>query len=165
MLEDLGQLHSKTLDQAFESTFRARASEYFDKRLEPIPNIRTALNDLPQPKCVASNAPMIKLNQVLAKTGLSGFFNDKLFSAYDISSWKPDPELFYHAARQMGFDATRCIVIEDSDVGVQAAISAGMKCVHYAPIRTSKYLQHSGVLGISDMIELPSAIKSLESLR
>lgn len=169
MLENLGEHHSASLDVAFEDSFRARASEYFAQRLEPIPNIHTALEELPQPKCVASNAPMSKLRQVLAKTGLSGFFTDNLFSAYDISSWKPDPGLFIHAATQMGFESTRCIVIEDSDVGVQAAVAAGMKCIHYVPssaigeVEVSTYLHNPGVLGISDMIELPAAIKELQS--
>lgn len=166
MLEDLGQLHGKTLSHVFESTFRARASEYFEERLKPIPNIHAALNDLSQAKCVASNAPMKKLRQVLAKTSLCGFFNENLFSAYDISRWKPDPALFNHAARQMGFEATKCIVIEDSDVGVQAAISAGMKCVHYVPDgMVSQFLENSGVLGITDMIELPAAVSQLELRR
>lgn len=165
LLEDLGQLHSQVLDQTFENSFRARASNYFAERLEPIPNIHAALQDLPQAKCVASNAPMNKLRQVLDKTGLTGFFNEKLFSAYEISRWKPDPALFNHAAVRMGFEIDKCIVIEDSDVGVQAAIAAGMKCVHYAPQGGSEFLLSPGVLAIGDMIELPAAITDLESRR
>lgn len=163
VLTDLGKLHQRKLDQAFEGRFRARASDYFDERLEPIAHIDSALRQLHQIKCVASNAPMIKLRQVLGKTGLTGFFNDKLFSAYDISRFKPDPALFIHAASEMGFEPSRCIVIEDSDVGVRAAISAGMKCVHYVPYEaTSIISQESGVRTITDMRELPKAVGELE---
>ena len=131
LLDDLSTLHNVKLNAHFETEFRARASRYFAARLEPVANIRSALMQLQQVKCVASNAPVNKLIQVLDKTELSPFFYGNLFSAYDISSFKPDPALFHHAAEQMGFDAEKCIVIEDSEVGVAAAMSAGMKCVHY----------------------------------
>jgi len=164
LLEDLGGLHNTKLDKAFETVFRERASNYFQQKLEPIANIRMALQQLPQPKCVASNAPMSKLNQVLVKTDLAGFFNNKLFSAYDIARFKPDPALFLHAASEMDFTADQCIVIEDSDVGVQAALSAGMKCVHYLPHADgSKFSTSPGVLVITDMLALPAAITELES--
>ncbi len=166
MLDDLGELHSQALDQAFEARFRARASNYFAERLEPIPNIHAALKALPHAKCVASNAPMSKLVQVLAKTGLYGYFKDKLFSAYDVDRWKPDPALFNHAAVQMDFSSSNCIVIEDSEVGVQAALNAGMKCVHYIGGGVGNDFSDSpGVLTIGNMLELPGAIEELESHR
>ena len=178
LLCDLGKLHHQELDAAFEERFRARASSYFDERLEPIPNIHNALQQLHQVKCVASNAPMSKLRQVLGKTGLSGFFNNKLFSAYEISRFKPDPALFLYAAEQMAFDADKCIVIEDSDAGVMAAVKAGMKCVHYVPHhqhpltdqgslnnQVGEFSAHSSVLGISDMQQLPDAISELSMRR
>ena len=163
LLEDLGGLHNTKLDKAFETMFRERASNYFQQKLEPIANIRMALQQLPQPKCVASNAPMSKLNQVLVKTDLAGFFNNKLFSAYDIARFKPDPALFLHAASEMDFTADQCIVIEDSEVGVQAATAAAMKCVHYKPGGSEvASVVAENVVAISSMLELPAAIAGLE---
>jgi len=163
LLVDLGRLHKVELDQQFESSFRERASRYFADRLEPVVHITEALQQLPHVKCVASNAPMSKLTQVLDKTELSHFFNGNLFSAYDISSFKPDPALFLHASDQMGFATEQCIVIEDSEVGLQAAIAAGMKCVHYIP-GTNKVagVDDRNVRIISSMLELPAAVASLE---
>lgn len=174
VLCDLGKLHHQPLDDAFEDRFRARASGYFDQRLEPVANIHNALQQLHHVKCVASNAPMSKLRQVLNKTGLSEFFNNKLFSAYEISRFKPDPALFLYAAEQMSFDVDKCIVIEDSDVGVMAAVKAGMKCVHYTSCcphslthenllhnKSRDFSANSGVLSISDMQQLPDAIRVL----
>ena len=127
LLDDLSELHRVELHSHFEAAFRARASDYFAEKLKPVDHIGEALQQLQHVKCVASNAPMNKLTQVLSKTGLSKFFNGNLFSAYDISRFKPDPALFLHAAEQMGFNATKCIVIEDSEVGVKAAMAAAMK--------------------------------------
>jgi len=163
LLNDLGKLHGVELDAHFETEFRARASRYFAVNLEPVAHIREVLQQLPQVKCVASNAPMNKLMQVLDKTELTTFFNGNLFSAYEILSFKPEPTLFLHAAQQMGFNAEKCIVIEDSEVGVQAAMAASMKCVHYKPGGNNVVnVTASNVITISSMLELPSAIAQLE---
>lgn len=47
----------------------------------------------------------------------------------DVTHKKPDPELFLIAARRMGLDPARCVVIEDAPNGVQAAKAAGVKCL------------------------------------
>ena len=63
----------------------------------------------------------------------------------------------------MQFDASKCIVVEDSEVGVQAAIAAAMKCVHYKPGGNNvATVTDSSVVSISSMLELPSAVAQLE---
>ena len=42
---------------------------------------------------------------------------------------KPDPEIFLLAAKKLGVDPTSCVVFEDAEAGVEAALAAGMKCV------------------------------------
>ena len=44
---------------------------------------------------------------------------------------KPAPDIFLHAASQMGFSAKECLVIEDSEAGMQAAQAANMQLVRY----------------------------------
>jgi HAD superfamily hydrolase (TIGR01509 family) len=82
-----------------------------------------------QPVCVASNAPRSKIELCLATTGLARFFEGRIFSAYEVGSWKPDPGLFLHAAQAMGAAPARCLVVEDSAPGVIAAREAGMQVV------------------------------------
>jgi HAD superfamily hydrolase (TIGR01509 family) len=52
-------------------------------------------------------------------------------SSEDIRRGKPDPELFLTAAARLGVPPERCTVIEDSDVGIQAARAAGMHALRY----------------------------------
>mmetsp|Transcript_22733 Transcript_22733/g.37633 ORF Transcript_22733/g.37633 Transcript_22733/m.37633 type:complete len:311 (+) Transcript_22733:79-1011(+) len=47
----------------------------------------------------------------------------------DVERKKPDPQIYNAAADKIGIDKSRCVVIEDSMVGLRAAKSAGMKCV------------------------------------
>jgi beta-phosphoglucomutase-like phosphatase (HAD superfamily) len=62
----------------------------------------------------------------LGLTGLLDLLEPDIFSASMVENGKPAPDLFLHAARQMGFDPSNCIVIEDSPAGIEAAKRAGM---------------------------------------
>jgi beta-phosphoglucomutase len=42
---------------------------------------------------------------------------------------KPDPEIFLKAAAMLGVSPDACVVFEDAEAGVEAALNAGMKCV------------------------------------
>jgi HAD superfamily hydrolase (TIGR01509 family) len=156
VLEDLQQCHGVTLDQAFSERFRGRAADHFSQHLKAVSGVREALDILPHQCSVVSNAPLAKIAHELSLTDLSRYFGGRLYSAYDVGHWKPDPRLFTHAAEKEGFSAADCVVIEDSLVGVQAALSADMSVVMYDP---SGQVSGSGATEtISSMQLLPAAI-------
>ena len=70
----------------------------------------------------SKNTPLI-----LEKTGLAGLF-DAVSCGLDTQKSKPDPEVFLIAADRLGIPYAQCLVIEDSDAGIQAAKADGM-CV------------------------------------
>lgn len=85
--------------------------------------------------CVASNGPRQKMETTLGASGLaSRCAAERLFSAYEVGSWKPDPGLFLAAARAMGAEPSSCVVVEDSVSGVRAALGAGMGIVAFADL-------------------------------
>jgi len=51
---------------------------------------------------------------------------DVIVTAEDVEKGKPDPELFHLAAKRLGIESCNCIVIEDSQTGIEAAVNAGM---------------------------------------
>jgi beta-phosphoglucomutase-like phosphatase (HAD superfamily) len=79
------------------------------------------------PYCMASNGLRAKMEVTLGATGLLHFFHDRIFSAYEVGSWKPEPELFLHAARHFNVLPARCAVIEDSLPGILGGVAAGMR--------------------------------------
>lgn len=83
--------------------------------------------------CVASNAPWAEMELSLGLTGLRHHFGDRVFSAYDVGAWKPDPGLFLHAAAARGVAPSHCPVVEDSEGGVTAGVAAGMRVVAPLP--------------------------------
>ncbi len=159
VVPDLQERHGALLDESFTQRFRQRASGHFADHLAPVAGIEQALASLDNPKCVASNAPMKKLQHVLKVTGLQRHFADRLYSAYDINSWKPSPDLFLHAASRMGFEVSQCIVIEDSEVGVKAAFAADMPVVLYDPAGVSTHINATET--ITCMSQLPEAVDRL----
>lgn len=120
------QLLGKALPNNFEPKFRTRCAQVFEDRLQPIAGAHEVLKRLHLPYCLASSGPRIKIDLNLRVTGLAHFFGERIFSAYDIGKWKPDPSLFLHAAQAMGVAPEQCAVVEDSLPGVQAGIAAGM---------------------------------------
>ena len=78
-------------------------------------------------QAVASSAPMANVLAVINELRLGPYF-DTMVSASAMPG-KPDPAVFLESARRIGVEPSRCVVIEDAIPGVQAAKSAGMKCI------------------------------------
>ncbi len=91
------------------------------------------LSQLETPHCIASNAPVKKTRRSLSICDLSRHYSSPVYSADEVGAWKPDPTLFLHASKEHGVDAQMCLVVEDSDVGIQAGLAAGMHVLHYDP--------------------------------
>jgi HAD superfamily hydrolase (TIGR01509 family) len=123
------QLHHKPegFDMDFARSVRSAQAERFSQGLDVIPGAFELLKRLTIPFCVATNGPREKMELTLGLTGLLDFFPGRLFSAYEVGLYKPEPGLFLHAARAMGVAPARCAVVEDSLPGIQAGLAAGMQ--------------------------------------
>lgn len=131
---DIEQRTGRKLPDSFVPELRTRTSEAFRSRLRPMEGAAETLAALTVPACVASSGPMEKIELSLGVTGLARFFaRDRVFSAYDVGAWKPDPKLFLHAANALGAAPQHCAVIEDSLRGVQAGTNAGMPTFWFRP--------------------------------
>ena len=120
-----------SLPADFENKFRRRSFEAFKTEIEPIEGVRELVQKLKVPMCVASSGPSEKIELNLTTTRLIDHFNGNLFSCYDIGSFKPDPGIYLHAAKQMGFKPEECLVVEDSPSGVKAGIDGGFRVFAY----------------------------------
>ncbi|MFP1852558.1 6-phosphogluconate phosphatase [Lonsdalea quercina] len=139
-----------------EQEYRDEIARLFDAALQPIPGVRKLLETLQVPTAVVSNGPVSKMQRTLGKTALLPFFGDRLYSGYDIQTWKPDPAILYYAADQMKVAMERCILVEDSEAGVQAGISAGIPVFYYCADTLNRPIHHPLVTQFDDMRQLPA---------
>lgn len=84
---------------------------------------------------LATNATPETVHITNKKLNLEQFFGIHMYNISHVKVGKPNPELYLHAAAQLGIDPKECVAIEDSSHGVEAATAAGMFCIG---INTSK---------------------------
>jgi HAD superfamily hydrolase (TIGR01509 family) len=136
-----------------------RHREAVDAGLEAVDGLPEALAEITLPVCVASSGSHEKMRHTLGVTGLYDRFTGHIFSSTEVSRGKPAPDLFLHAARQMGIDPAACAVVEDSYPGVQAARAAGMHAFGYAGgLTPAERLEGPGTIVFHDMRKLPNLI-------
>ena len=141
----------KKLPNGFVDQYRQNSYQVFGDHLQPIKGVHNLLSKLHIPYCVASSGPLEKVKRNLTTVGLAEKFTGRMFSSYEIESWKPEPDIFLHAAKQMGFMPNDCIVIEDSLVGVEAAKTGGFDVMVYVPDGQENVFKNMGVTIFSDM--------------
>jgi HAD superfamily hydrolase (TIGR01509 family) len=151
---------------------RAKLYQLFRMELKPIPGVVKALGALTTPFCVASSSQMERIRLALEVTGLARFFGQRLYSASMVAQGKPAPDLFLHAARQMGVDPMRVVVVEDSPAGVHAATRAGMRVLAFTGAthaRSTAYHKRLEALKpaliFDDMLRLVELVRDLEEGR
>ena len=158
--QELGRrLPDDFLDRLEVATFEA-----FRAELEPVAGIEQAIASVaPRPTCVASSGSHRKMRFTLGLTGLLSHFEGRLFSASQVERGKPAPDLFLYVARELGFEPDRCVVIEDSLPGVEAARAAGMRVIGYAGRSDGRALADAGARPITCMARLSESLEAEES--
>lgn len=129
--------------------------------VDVVPGIPELLSLLTRKKiafCVASNGPVHKMHNTLGQNDLLNYFDEALYSAYEINSWKPEPALFLHAAKQFSVQPGDCLVIEDSLNGTLAAKNAGMPCLAYTPEGANSTLSETGAICFKAMSDIPALV-------
>ena len=153
---DIEALTDRSLGNDIEGMYRQRSSELIESNASLYPNVCEALKHIQLPMCIASGGPISKIKVLVDQNGLAPFFGQRLFSSYDVNSWKPSPKLFLHAAQAMRELPEKCVVIEDSEVGIAAAHAAGMTPIHFCEPGMQPLAEHT----FEDYSTLPSLLES-----
>ena len=127
--------HEKQFGQPFPDDFharlKARAWPRIDAELQAMPGAANLISYWDGPFAVASSAKLYRLRHKLTLTGLIEHFEPHIYSSEMVANGKPAPDLFLHAAAQLGVAPEHCLVIEDSVNGVKAGCAAGMQVIGF----------------------------------
>lgn len=124
---ELARHSAKPFPEDFTATARQAMAVRFRSELKPMPGALAFISQLKLPFCVATNGPRDKTELTLGLTGLLPYFEGRIFSAYEVGHFKPEPQLFLQAAAGLGVAPEQCAVVEDSVPGIQAGLAAGMQ--------------------------------------
>jgi HAD superfamily hydrolase (TIGR01509 family) len=117
--------------------FYALRNERLTQDITAIEGVHEAvahLNDHCQGRiAVASGADRFKVEMMLKQVGLIEFFEGRIFSGHEMPRSKPHPDVYLAAAAHLQIDPSRCLVIEDTTVGITAGVAAGATVWAYAP--------------------------------
>ncbi|MEU9503423.1 HAD family hydrolase [Streptomyces sp. NPDC048196] len=153
----------RRLPEEFDEVFHGRVFAAFERELRPVPGVTDVLEKLAAdgiPYCVGSSGSHERIRVGHRATGLDRWFApERVFSSQDVGRGKPAPDLFLHAAREMGVVPERCAVIEDSPLGVRAAVAAGMDVYGYTAMTPAAKLVEAGATALfGGMGELPDLL-------
>ncbi|WP_100809683.1 MULTISPECIES: HAD family phosphatase [unclassified Microbacterium] len=152
----------RRLEPGWDDPYAGWLMEAFRCELTAVPGIESALEQIALPVAVASNSGRERIRSSLDLVGLLPRFAGKIASAEDVVAGKPEPDVYLRAAEILGVAPERCIAIDDSAFGVEAARRAGMYVLAYGPGAATR--AGDGVPSISDLRLLPAVVDRLVSL-
>ncbi len=110
------------------------------------------------PHAVASGADRAKMRVTLGRARLLEALEPHVYGADQVERSKPHPDVYLLAARGLGVDPRRCLVIEDTPTGTQAGVAAGATVFGYCARGAPDALLAAGAAGVfedmSHLVEL-----------
>lgn len=134
-----------------------------EERTEIFPATVRLLGELEErgmPCAIATGSSKRTLRLSLEATGLEERF-DATVSAEEVAEGKPAPDVFLEAARRVGVRPERCLVLEDSRSGIEAALAAGMAVVALPSVSS---LRDDPLLEKVDLV-IPHGAATLEPVK
>jgi len=117
----------RSISEDIRDEMARRLRQTMIARLTEVPGASAAVAGTPLLKAVASSSTREGLERKLRQVGLWSHFEPHVYSADHVANAKPAPDIFLHAAAQLGVRPAECLVLEDSVNGVVAARAAGMR--------------------------------------
>ena len=132
------------LPAEFRDNYLTALLKVFAEELDTTPQLNDVLAHLNVKNCIATSSSPERVAFALETTGLLSFFEGRITTSTEVVNGKPAPDIFLLAASKVGVKPKHCLVIEDSEAGIQGALAADMQVVKYTGASHFK-----GVLPIS----------------
>ena len=127
----------RPLTEEWLARFRERRDALLELQVNPVHGALAAVKSVHEALdgriACASGADRKKVELQLVKCGLMPYFEGRVFSGHELPRSKPAPDVYLAAAAAVGVDPSRCLVVEDTEVGVTAGVAAGATVFGYSP--------------------------------
>jgi len=125
--KDAAERLGRSIKDEIRGPMHAMMREAVLTRLTEVQGARNTIAAVTLPKAVASSSTKQGLEIKLKMVEHWEHFAPHIYSAEHVTHAKPAPDLFLHAAKELGIAPEECLVIEDSINGVKAAKAANMR--------------------------------------
>jgi beta-phosphoglucomutase len=132
-------LDGREVSEEVAEDYLRRKNDYFLESLDQLterdllPGVRALLEDLAQQNLpIAIGSASKNAREVVRRLGIDGFIS-AYADGHSVQRSKPAPDVFLEAARLIGVEPAACVVVEDAEVGVDAAHAAGMRVIGVGP--------------------------------
>jgi HAD superfamily hydrolase (TIGR01509 family) len=112
------------------------------------------------PTALATQSHREEALRVLEILGITDQF-DVIATREDVEHGKPDPEMHFLVARELGVEPGECLAIEDSPAGIEAALAAGAQAIAVTTDLTRKKFRDTNLLDRSHVVDDPRTLPAL----
>lgn len=152
----------RAVPEGWVESMRQRLITVLSDELDLMPGVAEVLEAIAEmglPCRVASNSSMREMEAKFGRTGLMHLL-ERAHSADEVACGKPAPDVFLRAAEAEGILPGSCVVVEDSVLGTQAALAAGMACLCLVPDGDGAAQRAAGGTIIRSLAEIPPMLQS-----
>ncbi len=134
----IGAIERRTgavLPPDFHQRMKEKSIRALEDGIDPVAGAVEFVRSLPAglPKAVASSSSTRWIRGHLDHLGLSNAFGEHIYSGREhVQRGKPAPDIYLHAAKQLGIDIGRSVIVEDSEVGAKGAAASGAMVIGFA---------------------------------
>ena len=169
VIDILSKKYSITDQQKFFTDIMEIASNIYKKELTTVRGAYDFVNNQKLDLYIGSNSMKDRIIDGLKRVGLSNYFTaDQIYSFDMVDKPKPDPDIYLKAIDDNNLIKNQTIIIEDSEVGVMAGVSAGVKVIgitaggHWHENRDDKELLDAGAFAVTN--DYKKIFKLIESI-
>ena len=142
-----------------------RAYAAFAESLTPVDGVASVLDALDRagtPYAVASSGSHDKMRMTLGLTGLLPRLAGRITSATEVTHGKPAPDVFLLAAERLRVPPDECVVIEDSLLGIEAALAANMRVIGFAAMIDPIDMRAAGATWVAQSMQDARTLLALD---
>lgn len=134
LAQEYHRVHDRHMPHEWAEDYCLRVYGALEERLTVVPGVDAVLENLKAagiPCAVGTNAGETSTRHKLQTLGLTGYFNQHVYSWDNGARPKPHPDIYQDAAAGLGCAPQDCIVIDDSATGVKAGVAAGATVIGF----------------------------------
>lgn len=169
VMETIRNEFDMDLPPEFEAQYREALLAAFQTELKVVPHVHDVISEMGVPYCVATSSSPRRAEMSLSLVGLAHLIGGRVFTSTMVARGKPAPDLFLLAAKSMGADPARTLVVEDSLTGIRAGLAAGMKVWRFvggshlgpeAALEPEDARPHRRLVSFADFFQIAPTLKA-----